>query len=120
MKDGKRQSDEVKSHRTGISLPGQGKPAVPIEQDKQTNLEKWTGKYFKKYGKALLSLAVSALFLYAAYCIGYRVGLKAAANPPNEAVVTPARGVVIDGRYNLIYNADRSYPNRQYYEAEKK
>jgi hypothetical protein len=119
MKEGKRQSDEVKSHTTGASLPGQGRPYMPL-QDKQTNLERWTGKYFKKYGKALLSLAVSALFLYAAYYVGYKVGLKVAANPPKEAVVTPVREVWIDGRFRLIYNADKSYPNRQYYEAQKK
>jgi hypothetical protein len=65
MKDEKRKSDEVKSQRTGISLPWQGKPAMPLEQDKETNLEKWTNKYVKKYGKALLSLAVSAISLYA-------------------------------------------------------
>ncbi len=120
MKEGKRQSDEVKSHRAGISLPGQGRPPVSLEQDRQTNLERWTNKYFKKYGKALLSLAVSALFLYVVYYFSYKAGLKAAANPPKQAVVTPNRGILIDGRYNLIYNADKSYPNQQYYEAQKK
>ena len=75
-------------------------------------MKKWTGKYFKKYGKALFSLAVSALFLYAAYYIGYRVGAKSAANPPKQAVVALNREILIDGRYRLIYNPDKSYPNQ--------
>ena len=38
----------------GISLPGQGKPAMPIEQDREANLEKWTFKYAKNMGKLCL------------------------------------------------------------------
>ena len=68
----------------------------------------------------MLGLAVIAISIYAVYYVGYKVGLKAAANPPKQAVVRPMREIVINGRYNLIYNADRSYPNQQYYEAEKK